>query len=204
MTFFVFHFLFFPSLFSLGWGGGRIGRVGGGIQMWIQAKWSRIRSTEETKNPEFSFFLCQLNYGGTASWIPANQIFNEFYYKSTKPVSFSLLSFSKQIVILSWTVKVALRHLAYFSVISIIIFLARFDMFGMLAFGSVTESYFSILYLCVFQFKFVLGKAVPKMAMNQVCPPLAFLYFTLCISYMTVVISQSIHRHSEFFRGNKR
>lgn len=98
----------------------------------------------------------------------------------------SLLRFSKQIVILLSTVKVALRHLAYFSIIFIIIFLA-FGMSGMLAFGSVTESYSSILHLCVSQFEFVLGKAVPKMDMNQVNPPLAFLYSILYISSMTVI-----------------
>ena len=48
--------------------------------------------------------------------------------------------------------------------------------------------YSSILHLCVSQFEFVLGKAVPKMDMNQVNPPLAFLYSILYISFMTVII----------------
>ena len=99
----------------------------------------------------------------------------------------SLLRFSKQIAILLLTVKVALRHLAYFSMMFIIIFLA-FGMSGMLAFGNVTESYSSILHLCVSQFEFVLGKAVPQMDMNKVNPPLAFLYSILYISFMTVII----------------
>ena len=45
--------------------------------------------------------------------------------------------------------------------------------------------YSSILHLCVSQFEFVLGKAVPKMDMKQVNPPLAFLYSILYISFVT-------------------
>ena len=48
--------------------------------------------------------------------------------------------------------------------------------------------YSSILHLCVSQFEFVLGKAVPQMDMNKVNPPLAFLYSILYISFMTVII----------------
>ena len=48
--------------------------------------------------------------------------------------------------------------------------------------------YSSILHLYVSQFEFVLGKAVPKMDMKQVNPPLAFLYSILYISFMTVII----------------
>lgn len=46
----------------------------------------------------------------------------------------------------------------------------------------------SILHLCVSQFEFVLGKAVPNMDMKQVNPPLAFLYSILYISFVTVII----------------
>ena len=48
--------------------------------------------------------------------------------------------------------------------------------------------YSSILHLGVSQFEFVLGKAVPKMDMKQVNPPLAFLYSILYISFVTVII----------------
>ena len=97
----------------------------------------------------------------------------------------SLLRFSKQIIFLSITVRFAGRYLTSFSLVFIIIFLS-FAMSGMLAFGGVVESYSSFLRVCVSQFEFLLGKAVPNFQMTKVSPFLAFLFSSLYICSMTV------------------
>ena len=97
----------------------------------------------------------------------------------------SLLRFSKQIIFLSITVRFAGRCLASFSIIFIIIFLS-FATCGMLAFGNTVDSYSSFLRVCVSQFEFLLGKAVPNFDMAKVDPFLAFLFSSLYICSMTI------------------
>jgi len=59
-------------------------------------------------------------------------------------------------------------------------------MSGMLAFGALVESYSSFLRVCVSQFEFLLGKAVPNFQMAKVDPLLAFLFSSFYICSMTV------------------
>ena len=96
-----------------------------------------------------------------------------------------LLRFSKQTVFLSITVRFAGKYLFSFSFVFIIIF-CSFAMSGMMAFGSVVESYSSFPRACVAQFEFLLGKAVPNFQMARVNPFLSFVFFSLYICSMTV------------------
>ena len=96
-----------------------------------------------------------------------------------------LLRFSKQTVFLSITVRFAGKYLLSFSFVFIIIF-CSFAMSGMMAFGSVVESYSSFPRACVAQFEFLLGKAVPNFQMARVNPFLSFVFFSLYICSMTV------------------
>lgn len=98
----------------------------------------------------------------------------------------SLLRFSKKIILLSITVRFALKYLVSFSVVFIITF-CSFAMSGMLAFGGIVESYSSFLRVCVSQFEFLLGKAVPNFQMSKVDPLLAFLFSSLYICSMSVL-----------------
>ena len=96
-----------------------------------------------------------------------------------------LLRFSKQTVFLSITVRFAGKYLFSFSFVFIIIF-CSFAMSGMMAFGSVVESYSSFPRACVAQFEFLLGKAVPTFQMAKVNPFLSFLFSILYICSMTL------------------
>ena len=97
----------------------------------------------------------------------------------------TLLRFSRQIIFLSITVRLAAKYLASFSIVFVVIF-CSFAMSGMLAFGALVESYSSFLRVCVSQFEFLLGKAVPNFQMAKVDPLLAFLFSSLYICSMTV------------------
>jgi len=97
----------------------------------------------------------------------------------------TLLRFSRQIIFLSITVRLAAKYLASFSVVFVVIF-CSFAMSGMVAFGALVESYSSFLRVCVSQFEFLLGKAVPNFQMAKVDPLLAFLFSSLYICSMTV------------------
>ena len=97
----------------------------------------------------------------------------------------SLLRFSKQIIFLSIAVRFAGRYLASFSFVFIVIF-CSFATSGMVAFGALVESYSSFLRVCVSQFEFLLGKAVPNFQMAKVDPLLAFLFSSLYICSMTL------------------
>ena len=97
----------------------------------------------------------------------------------------SLLRFSKQIIFLSIAVRFAGRYLASFSFVFIVIF-CSFATSGMVAFGALVESYSSFLRVCVSQFEFLLGKAVPNFEMAKVDPLLAFLFSSLYICSMTL------------------
>ena len=97
----------------------------------------------------------------------------------------TLLRFSRQIIFLSITVRFAAKYLASFSVVFVVIF-CSFVMSGMLAFGALVESYSSFLRVCVSQFEFLLGKAVPNFQMAKVDPLLAFLFSSFYICSMTV------------------
>ena len=96
-----------------------------------------------------------------------------------------LLRFSKQTVFLSITVRFAGKYLFSFSFVFIVIF-CSFAMSGMIAFGSVVESYSSFPRACVAQFEFLLGKAVPTFQMAKVNPFLSFLFSILYICSMTL------------------
>ena len=98
----------------------------------------------------------------------------------------TLLRFSKQIIYLSITIRLAGKYLVSFSLVFVIMF-CSFAMCGMLAFGSMVESYSSFLRVCVSQFGFLLGKAVPNFQMAKVDPLLAFLFSSLYICSMTVL-----------------
>ena len=97
----------------------------------------------------------------------------------------SLLRFSKQIIFLSIAVRFAGKYLASFSFVFIVIF-CSFATSGMVAFGALVESYSSFLRVCVSQFEFLLGKAVPNFQMAKVDPLLAFLFSSLYICSMTL------------------
>ena len=97
----------------------------------------------------------------------------------------SLLRFSKQIIFLSIAVRFAGRYLASFSFVFIVIFCA-FATSGMVAFGALVESYSSFVRVCVSQFEFLLGKAVPNFQMAKVDPLLAFFFSSLYICSMTL------------------
>ena len=97
----------------------------------------------------------------------------------------TLLRFSRQIIFLSITVRFAAKYLASFSVVFVVIF-CSFVMSGMLAFGALVESYSSFLRVCVSQFEFLLGQAVPNFQMAKVDPLLAFLFSSFYIWSMTV------------------
>lgn len=97
----------------------------------------------------------------------------------------SLLRFSKQIIFLSIAVRFAGRYLASFSFVFIVIF-CSFATSGMLAFGALVESYSCFLRVCVSQFEFLLGKAVPNFQMAKVDPLLAFMFSSLYICSMTL------------------
>ena len=97
----------------------------------------------------------------------------------------SLLRFSKQIIFLSIAVRFAGRYLASFSFVFIVIF-CSFATSGMVAFGALVESYSSFLRVCISQFEFLLGKAVPNFEMAKVDPLLAFLFSSLYICSMTL------------------
>lgn len=97
----------------------------------------------------------------------------------------NLLRFSRQIIFLSITVRLAAKYLASFSVVFVVIF-CSFAMSGMLAFGALVESYSSFLRVCVSQFEFLLGKAVPNFQMAKVDPLLAFLFSSFYICSMTL------------------
>jgi len=56
----------------------------------------------------------------------------------------------------------------------------------MVAFGALVESYSSFPRVCVSQFEFLLGKAVPNFEMAKVDPLLAFLFSSLYICSMTL------------------
>ena len=99
----------------------------------------------------------------------------------------TLLRFSRQIIFLSITVRLAAKYLASFSVVFAVIF-CSFAMSGMLAFGALVESYSNFLRVCISQFEFLLGKAVPKFQMAKVDPLLAFLFSSFYICSMTVFI----------------
>ena len=98
----------------------------------------------------------------------------------------SLLRFSKQIIFLSITIRLAGKYLTSFSFVFVIIF-CSFAMCGMVAFGALVESYSSFLRVCVSQFEFLLGKAVPNFQMSKVDPLLAFLFSALYICSMTIL-----------------
>ena len=97
----------------------------------------------------------------------------------------TVLRFSRQIIFLSITVRFAAKYLASFSIVFFVIF-CSFAMSGMLAFGALVESYSSFLRVCVSQFEFLLGKAVPNFQMAKVDPLLAFLFSSFYICSMTV------------------
>ena len=97
----------------------------------------------------------------------------------------TLLRFSRQIIFLSITARLAAKYLASFSVVFVVIF-CSFAMSGMLAFGDLVESYSSFLRVCVSQFEFLLGQAVPNFQMAKVDPLLAFLFSSFYIWSMTV------------------
>ena len=97
----------------------------------------------------------------------------------------TLLRFSRQIIFLSITVRLAAKYLASFSVVFVVIF-CSFAMSGMLAFGALVESYSSFLRVCVSQFEFLLGKAVPNFQMAKVDHLLAFLFSSFYICSMTL------------------
>ena len=97
----------------------------------------------------------------------------------------SLLRFSKQIIFLSIAVRFAGRYLASFSFVFTVIF-CSFATSGMVAFGALVESYSSFLRVCISQFEFLLGKAVPNFQMAKVDPLLAFLFSSLYICSMTL------------------
>ena len=97
----------------------------------------------------------------------------------------TLLRFSRQIIFLSITVRLAAKYLASFSVVFVVIF-CSFATSGMLAFGALVESYSSFLRVCVSQFEFLLGQAVPNFQMAKVDPLLAFLFSSFYICSMTV------------------
>jgi len=97
----------------------------------------------------------------------------------------SLLRFSKQIIFLSIAVRFAGRYLASFSFVFFVIF-CSFATSGMVAFGALVESYSSFPRVCVSQFEFLLGKAVPNFEMAKVDPLLAFLFSSLYICSMTL------------------
>ena len=99
----------------------------------------------------------------------------------------TLLRFSRQIIFLSITARLAAKYLASFSVVFVVIF-CSFAMSGMLAFGALVESYSSFLRVCVSQFEFLLGQAVPNFQMAKVDPLLAFLFSSFYIWSMTVFI----------------
>ena len=67
-----------------------------------------------------------------------------------------------------------------------VVIFCSFAMSGMLAFGTLVESYSSFLRVCVSQFEFLLGKAVPNFQMAKVDPLLAFLFSSFYICSMTV------------------
>ena len=98
----------------------------------------------------------------------------------------TLLRFSKQIIFLSITVRLAGKYLTSFSLVFVIIF-CSFAMAGMLAFGNMVEAYSTILRVCVSQFEFLLGKAVPNFQMAKVDPLLAFLFSSLYICSMSIL-----------------
>ena len=97
----------------------------------------------------------------------------------------TLLRFSRQIIFLSITVRLAAKYLASFSVVFVVIF-CSFAISGILAFGALVESYSSFLRVCVSQFEFLLGKAVPNFQMAKVDPLLAFLFSSFYICSMTL------------------
>ena len=97
----------------------------------------------------------------------------------------TLLRFSRQIVFLSITFRLAAKYLASFSIVFVVIF-CSFAMSGMLAFGALVEAYSSFLRVCISQFEFLLGKAVPNFQMARVDPLLAFLFSSFYICSMTV------------------
>ena len=97
----------------------------------------------------------------------------------------TLLRFSRQIIFLSITARLAAKYLVSFSVVFVVIF-CSFAMSGMLAFGALVESYSSFLRVCVSQFEFLLGQAVPNFQMAKVDPLLAFLFSSFYIWSMTV------------------
>ncbi|XP_078349636.1 LOW QUALITY PROTEIN: polycystin-1-like protein 2 [Oculina patagonica] len=147
----------------------------------------REKTTTDTIKEQHKNVYATVSFHKAISLLDIETVFQAVVIFLATVKLLSLLRFSKQIIFLSIAVRFAGSYLASFSVVFIVVF-CSFAMSGMVAFGALVESYSSFLRVCVSQFEFLLGKAVPNLQMAKIDPLLAFLFCGLYICSMTILV----------------